>query len=123
MLFHIILCNSCIRRNLRTAGIPKKRNYPVGERRATRPEIATAFKDKEAFVALLMPLIILGVLSGLMTSPLGACLFVACWISKLTIERISHEIFPFIIVEILVLILITFVPAIPMFLPKLMGYY
>ncbi len=240
-----------------TARISKKRNYPVGERRATLPEIGAAFK--EAFVALLMPLIILGgilsglftpteaaavavtyalvigflvyrnltvrdiypifikmarttgivfiviatasilgwvftieripeqiaqamlsvsdnkwvvismilglmlligmfmditaaliilgpilhplavslgfhplhfgiimVLSlniGLMTPPLGACLFVACGISKLTIEQISREIFPFIIVEVLVLILITFVPAIPMFLPKLMGYY
>lgn len=58
---------------------------------------------------------------GLMTPPVGACLFVACGISKLTIEQISREIFPFILAEIFVLLLITFVPAIPLFLPRLMG--
>ncbi|MDR1979757.1 MAG: TRAP transporter large permease [Synergistaceae bacterium] len=58
---------------------------------------------------------------GLMTPPVGACLFVACGISKLTIETISKEIFPFILAEIFVLLLITFVPAIPLFLPRLMG--
>ncbi|HPJ25667.1 MAG TPA: TRAP transporter large permease [Synergistaceae bacterium] len=58
---------------------------------------------------------------ALMTPPVGACLFVACGISKLTIEELSREIFPFILVVLAVLLLITFVPAIPLFLPKLMG--
>ncbi|HPE67621.1 MAG TPA: TRAP transporter large permease subunit, partial [Synergistales bacterium] len=49
-----------------TARISKKRGYPVGERRATFKEMAVAFK--EAFVALLMPAIILGgILSGIFT--------------------------------------------------------
>jgi tripartite ATP-independent transporter DctM subunit len=58
---------------------------------------------------------------GLMTPPLGACLFVVCGITDLTIEQVSKEIFPFIIMEILVLFLITFVPGICMFVPKLLG--
>ncbi len=58
---------------------------------------------------------------ALMTPPVGACLFVACGISKLTLEQISKEIWPFILVEIAVLFLITFVPAIPMFLPRILG--
>ncbi len=58
---------------------------------------------------------------ALMTPPVGACLFVACGISKLTLEQISKEIWPFIIVEIGVLFLITFVPDIAMFLPRLLG--
>ncbi len=58
---------------------------------------------------------------ALMTPPVGACLFVACGISKLTIEELSREILPFILVVLAVLLLITFVPAIPLFLPRLMG--
>jgi len=58
---------------------------------------------------------------ALMTPPVGACLFVACGISKLTLEQISREIWPFILVEVGVLLLITFVPDIPLFLPRLMG--
>jgi TRAP-type C4-dicarboxylate transport system permease large subunit len=58
---------------------------------------------------------------ALMTPPVGACLFVACGISKLTLEQISREILPFILVELAVLLLITFVPAIPLALPGAMG--
>jgi tripartite ATP-independent transporter DctM subunit len=58
---------------------------------------------------------------ALMTPPVGACLFVACGISKLTIEQLSREIFPFILVVVAVLLLITVVPEIPLFLPRLMG--
>jgi len=60
---------------------------------------------------------------ALMTPPLGACLFVACGISKLSLEEISKEIFPFILIEIAVLLLISYVPAISMFVPKLLGLY
>jgi len=60
---------------------------------------------------------------ALMTPPLGACLFVACGISKLSLEEISKEIFPFILIEFAVLLLISYVPAISMFVPKLLGLY
>lgn len=59
---------------------------------------------------------------GLMTPPVGACLFVASSISKLTLEQISKAIFPFIIAEVIVLFLITFFADIPMFLPRLLGF-
>ncbi len=59
---------------------------------------------------------------ALMTPPLGACLFVACGISKLSLEEISGEIWPFILAELGVLILVTYVPAISMFLPGLLGF-
>jgi len=60
---------------------------------------------------------------ALMTPPLGACLFVACGISKLKLEEISKEIWPFILIEVSVLLLITYVPQISMFIPKLLGFY
>jgi TRAP-type transport system large permease protein len=60
---------------------------------------------------------------ALMTPPLGACLFVACGISKLTLEEISIAIWPFILVELLILMLVTYIPIISMFIPKLLGFY
>ncbi len=60
---------------------------------------------------------------GLMTPPVGACLFVASSISKLTLEQISKAIFPFIIAEVIVLFLITFFADIPMFIPHLLGFH
>lgn len=58
---------------------------------------------------------------ALMTPPLGACLFVACSISRISLESISKEILPFIAAEVVVLILVTYVPAISMTIPKLLG--
>jgi TRAP-type C4-dicarboxylate transport system permease large subunit len=65
----------------------------------------------------------LNLIIGLATPPVGLCLFVVCGISKISLERISKEIWPFILIEVGVLLLITYVPAIPMALPKLFGYY
>ncbi|HAG22584.1 MAG: hypothetical protein PWR02_265 [Synergistales bacterium] len=58
---------------------------------------------------------------ALMTPPVGACLFVACGISRLTIEQLSREIFPFIIMVVIALLIVTFIPGISLFLPRLMG--
>ncbi len=58
---------------------------------------------------------------ALMTPPLGACLFVACGITKLSLEEISKEILPFILAVLAALLLITFVPAISLTVPRLLG--
>ena len=60
---------------------------------------------------------------ALMTPPLGACLFVASGISNLSIEEISKEILPLLGIEFLVLLIITYIPQISMFLPKILGFY
>ncbi len=56
---------------------------------------------------------------GMITPPLGVNLFVACGISGVSLERISKAAIPFVIVLILATLMITFVPAITMFLPRL----
>ena len=58
---------------------------------------------------------------GLITPPLGACLFVSSAVAKVKFNEIIKEVFPFILVEIAVLFLITYVPATTMFIPKLLG--
>jgi tripartite ATP-independent transporter DctM subunit len=67
-------------------------------------------------------IMIVNVNIALMTPPLGACLFVACSISRISLEAISKEILPFIAAETVVLILVTYIPAISMTIPRLLGF-
>lgn len=59
---------------------------------------------------------------GLITPPVGLCLFMACTISKISLERIVKQIWPFVLIEIGVLFIITYVPSLILFLPKFFGY-
>jgi len=57
---------------------------------------------------------------GLVTPPVGNCLFIASNISKVGIERLFKAALPYLIANFSVLILITFFPQIVMFLPNLL---
>lgn len=59
---------------------------------------------------------------GLATPPMGLVLFVAAGLSKESVEKITLEILPFLAVEIGVIFLITFVPEICLFIPRLIGF-
>lgn len=59
---------------------------------------------------------------ALMTPPVGACLFVACSITKLTLAQISRAILPFIVVEFVALFVIAYSPKLVLFLPTLLGF-
>jgi len=58
---------------------------------------------------------------GLITPPVGGVLFVGSGISGIKIERLARAAFPFMVVMFVVLMLITYVPAISLGLPSLMG--
>ncbi len=58
---------------------------------------------------------------GLCTPPVGTCLFVGCAVGKIPIERAVKTIWPFYTAIFVALMLITFVPAISMTLPQLIG--
>ncbi|MEP5730496.1 MAG: TRAP transporter large permease [Sulfitobacter sp.] len=58
---------------------------------------------------------------GLCTPPVGACLFVGCAVGKLPMEKAVRTIWPFYLAIFLALMLITFVPAISLTLPRLIG--
>jgi len=60
---------------------------------------------------------------GLATPPFGITLFVTSPIAKVRIEDTVREGLPFILATIAVLLLITFVPDVCLFLPKLTGFY
>lgn len=57
---------------------------------------------------------------GMATPPFGYSLFVGAAISGLTVERISIALWPMLLVQILVLLLLTFIPPITLFLPNLL---
>ncbi|WP_299776995.1 TRAP transporter large permease [uncultured Roseobacter sp.] len=59
---------------------------------------------------------------GLATPPMGLVLFVASSVSGERVETISKAILPFLAVEILVIFLITYIPAISMTVPRLTGF-
>ena len=59
---------------------------------------------------------------GLATPPMGLVLFVASSVSGEKVETISKAILPFLAVEVLVIFLITYVPAISMTIPRLTGF-
>ena len=59
---------------------------------------------------------------GLATPPMGLVLFVASTVSGERVETIAKAILPFLAVEILVIFLITYVPAISMTVPYLAGF-
>ena len=58
---------------------------------------------------------------GLCTPPVGTCLFVGCAVGKLPIEKAVRTIWPFYLAILFALMLITFVPAISLTLPRLIG--
>jgi TRAP-type transport system large permease protein len=59
---------------------------------------------------------------GLLTPPMGLVLFATSAVSGLRVETIARAVIPFLLVEFAVVLLITFVPAIPLTLPRLLGF-
>lgn len=58
---------------------------------------------------------------GLLTPPVGTCLFVGCRAGKLPLTTLVKEILPMLFAQIIVLLLCTFVEPIIMLLPRLLG--
>jgi len=65
-------------------------------------------------------LVVINLAIGMATPPFGYSLFVAAAISKLSIERISLALWPMLLVSFVVLMLVTYLPAVTLFLPSLM---
>jgi len=59
---------------------------------------------------------------GLATPPMGLVLFVAASVSRERVTTIARAILPFLAVEVFVILLITFIPAISLTVPRLAGF-
>jgi tripartite ATP-independent transporter DctM subunit len=58
---------------------------------------------------------------GLLTPPVGSVLFVGSAVGKIKIEALVKAMYPFFVVLLLLLALVTYVPALTLWLPRLMG--
>jgi len=67
-------------------------------------------------------IVVLNLMIGLITPPVGLCLYVACGIAKVSLEKISRAIIPFLIAEIVTLLIVTYCPFLTLWLPKVLGY-
>jgi len=57
---------------------------------------------------------------GLITPPVGPTLFVGCAVGKVTMEQVSKELWPFYGAMCMALLLVTYVPALSLWLPGLL---
>ena len=64
---------------------------------------------------------VLNLMIGLLHPPMGLVLFVLARVAKLSVERTTMAILPWLVPLLLSLALVTFVPAISLWLPRLMG--
>lgn len=58
---------------------------------------------------------------GLCTPPVGTCLFIGCSVGRITIARVVPLAIPFFVAMIVALMLITYVPAFSLWLPRWLG--
>ena len=67
-------------------------------------------------------MIILALNISLMTPPVGACLFVLSSVTGERIEKISYALWPFLVIQFAVLILIAFWSELTLFIPRYFGF-
>jgi tripartite ATP-independent transporter DctM subunit len=67
-------------------------------------------------------LVVFNLMIGLITPPMGLCLFVADSIANVGLGRLTRQIIPLFFVELLVLIIISFFPVTVIGLPRLFGF-
>lgn len=67
-------------------------------------------------------IIVLNLCIGLCTPPVGTVLFVGCGVAGISITKVIKPLLPFFFAMLVALLLVTFIPEITMFLPRLFGY-
>lgn len=67
-------------------------------------------------------IVVIGLLIGLITPPVGTNLFVVCSLSKLRLDQLIGAIFPFFIAEVVVLFIVSYIPSITLWIPHLAGF-
>ncbi|SDM06288.1 TRAP transporter, DctM subunit [Modicisalibacter muralis] len=64
-------------------------------------------------------MMVLNLMVGLSTPPVGVCLFVASSIGNLPMLKVARAIVPFLVCNLIVLLLVAYIPAISLWLPNL----
>jgi C4-dicarboxylate transporter DctM subunit len=101
--------------------------------------IAGMFLDPGAAIILLAPILVnmadvfgihvlhmamivcLNLTLGVVTPPVGVCLYVGSGIGKISIERVVKAIMPFVIIEFICILIVTYFPMVSMLIPTMAG--
>ena len=67
-------------------------------------------------------LVVMNLVIGLLTPPVGVCLFVCCGIANISLERLVRAVWPHLVWQIIVLALVTYFPELALWIPRLFGY-
>jgi tripartite ATP-independent transporter DctM subunit len=67
-------------------------------------------------------MVVINLCYGLITPPVGTSLFVGCRIAKLPITAVIRPLVPLLLIEIVVLVIVTYWPPVTMWLPRLFGF-
>ena len=59
---------------------------------------------------------------SLISPPVGVCLYVACGLSKQPIETVIKALIPFYIVLVFTVLIISYIPEIALYIPRILGY-
>jgi TRAP-type C4-dicarboxylate transport system permease large subunit len=66
-------------------------------------------------------MVVLNLMIGMITPPVGLCLFIVSAIGRQPLEKVAVAILPMIAICLVVLLLVAFVPALTLTLPELVG--
>ncbi|MBW2149573.1 MAG: TRAP transporter large permease [Deltaproteobacteria bacterium] len=80
--------------------------------------IATSFGIHSLHLGII---VVLNLTIGLITPPVGTCLFVACGIAKLPMEKVVRSMWPHLVWQICVLLLVTYIPKVALVIPFWFG--
>jgi tripartite ATP-independent transporter DctM subunit len=80
--------------------------------------VVTSFGMSELHFGII---IITNLCIGLCTPPVGTCLFLGCGVGKTTIAKVTPVLIPFFVAMVVALLLITYIPALSLWLPSLFG--
>ncbi len=66
--------------------------------------------------------VVMNLVIGLLTPPVGVCLFVCCGIANISLERLVRAVWPHLVWQLIVLALVTYFPELALWIPRLFGY-
>ncbi len=67
-------------------------------------------------------IMIMNLCIGLCTPPVGSVLFVGCGVANLSIQKVIRPLLPLFIVMLVVLVIVTYVPELSLWVPRLFGF-
>ena len=63
-----------------------------------------------------------GLLLGLVTPPVGLCLFIASPIARASLDQTAYAVLPFLATELVLLLFIAFVPELTLYIPRILEF-